>query len=76
MGSANRRKALSLGKWQFHQDRNPTVWGIELDFPTFVVPNAIRLQRQEPPYLIHINVGDPDSGHYMLFEREPNRKHR
>jgi hypothetical protein len=63
------------GKWQLLQDNNVwTVWDIELDFSEFVVANAIHLQRQKPPYLLHITVGDPDSGHYMLFERKPNQK--
>ena len=58
------------GKWQFYQDRDPwTVWAIELDFPKGIVPNAVHLRRQKPPYLLHIQVGDPDSGHAMLFER-------
>lgn len=63
------------GKWQLYQDRDPwTVWAIELDFPKFTVPNAIHLRRQKPPYLIHITVGDPDSGHAMLFEKRLNPK--
>ena len=65
------------GRWRFYKDHNPwTVWAVELDFPRFVIPNAIHLQGQKPPYLIHITVGDPDSGHYMLFEKEPDPTQR
>lgn len=30
----------------------------------------INVQRQKPPYLLHLVIGDPDSGNYMLFEKE------
>jgi len=76
-GQSKKTFESGSGKWQFYQDHNPwTVWAIELDFPQRVVPNAIHLQRQKPPYLIHITVGDPDSGRYMLFQKEPDRNQR
>ena len=69
-GRSNKTFESQSGKWRFYQNSSPwTVWAIQLDFPQLVVLNAIHLQRQRPPYLIHITVGDPDSGHYMLFER-------
>lgn len=59
------------GKWQLYADKDPwTVWAVELDFPKFTVPNAIHVTHQKSPYLLHIWVGDPDSGHAMLFEKK------
>jgi len=71
-GQSNRSFDSGSGKWRFYEDR--TVWAIELDFSKYVVPNAIHLQRQKSPYLIHITVGDPDSAHYMLFEKESDQR--
>jgi len=76
-GQSQKSFESGSGKWQFYQDDNTwTVWAIELDFPKFFVPNAMHLQCQKPPYLIHITVGDPDSGHYMLFQRENDPRQR
>jgi hypothetical protein len=45
-----------------------TVWVINLDFLNrHRVP--LHLRRQNPPYLIYIYVGDPDSGGAILLER-------
>lgn len=73
VGQSRRSFESGAGTWRLSKDHNPwTVWSVELDFPEFVIPNAIHLQRQKPPYLIHIPVGDPDSGYYMLFEKKPD----
>jgi hypothetical protein len=69
-GNSNRGFESGSGTWKLFQDHDPwTVWAIELDFPTSSVPNAVHLQRQKPPYLLHISVGDSDSGRYMLYQR-------
>jgi hypothetical protein len=69
-GQSGKRFESGSGSWKFYRDHNAwTVWAIELDFPKFRVPNSLHLRRQKPPYLIQITIGDPDSGHYMLFEQ-------
>ena len=70
-GQSKKGFESGLGKWQLYEDRDPwTVWAVELEFPNFVVPNQIHVRRQKPPYLLHVTVGDPDSGHVMLFEKK------
>ena len=77
VGQSRKSFESGSGKWRFYQDHDPwTVWAVELEFSKFVIPNAIHLQRQKPPYLIHITVGDPDSGHYMLFEKESDPRQK
>lgn len=44
------------------------IYVVSLDLPAG--DQTVYLARQKPPYQIHITLGDPDSGEYMLFERE------
>ena len=58
VGQSRRSFESGSDRWRFYKDHNPwTIWAVELDFPKFVIPNAIHLQRQKAPYLIHIAVG-------------------
>jgi len=58
------------GTWELDEEkivRNWKVWRIFLKSPEF--GTSIHVRKQKPPYLIHITLGDPDSGLSMLFER-------
>jgi len=69
-GKSKKGFESSRGKWQLYEDRNPwTVWAIKLEFPNFLALNQIHVRRQKPPYWLHVTIGDPDSGHFMLFEK-------
>ena len=54
------------GNWEVYNDHGN--WVVNLDFVNhFRAP--LHLRHQKPPYLIHIMLGDPDTGHAMLLER-------
>ena len=59
------------GTWDVIQEDQGILgktWEVKLDFPTYWT--SLNLLHQSPPYLIHIYIGDPDSGNAMIFERE------
>ena len=43
-------------------------WGVDLVVGTAEI-GFVPVRNQVPPYMLHIGVGDPDNGHFMLFER-------
>ena len=64
-------KGLLTGSGVWHLDKDLdgyTVWIINLDFANHH-RETVHLRRQKPPYLIHIFIGDPDSGQAALFAR-------
>ena len=68
-GESHKQFESGSGKWNIEKDEN--VWKIyvlALKLPAG--HQAVHLARQKPPYQLHITLGDPDSGNYMLFERE------
>jgi hypothetical protein len=72
-GKSKKGLESGLGNWQLHEDpQGPwSAWAVELQFPdNSVVLNQIHVRRQKPPYLLHVTIGDPDSGHVMLFEKK------
>jgi hypothetical protein len=67
-------KGLLSGSGVWHLDRDQdgfTVWVINLDFASHHHRETVHLRHQRPPYLIHIFMGDPDSGRAMLLKRVP-----
>jgi hypothetical protein len=55
------------GKWEISQDTGGD-WVVDLLVGTAII-NSPHLRNQSSPYLIHIGVGDPDNGHFMLFRQ-------
>ena len=57
------------GKWELREEDGAVgpAWVIDLEFPQY--GTSVHLVRQKDPYMIHVYIGDPDSGHAMLFER-------
>jgi hypothetical protein len=56
------------GKWTITEDKDVvTVYMLELAFPD--TRRHIHIAKQRAPYRLHITLGDPDSGNYLLFER-------
>jgi hypothetical protein len=57
------------GKWALlSKDTSDHDWGIDLVVGTAEI-GFVHVRNQGPPYLLHIGIGDPDNGHFMLFER-------
>ena len=56
------------GRWMLSPATGGSDWGIDLMVGTSGI-GFVHVRNQKPPYLIHIGIGDPDNGHYMLFER-------
>jgi hypothetical protein len=57
------------GVWQISQDETALeTWVIILDFASHV-RCRVHIQRQRPPYLVHIQLGNPDSGPPLLLQR-------
>jgi len=68
-GVSARGLLTGSGVWHLDKDLDGyTVWVINLDFASHH-REMVHLRRQKPPYLIHIFIGDPDSGQAALFER-------
>jgi len=61
-GSASGKWAL-LSKATYSHD-----WGVDLVVGTAEI-GFVPVRNQSPPYLLHVGIGDPDNGHFMLFER-------
>jgi len=59
----------SSGKWALFS--NPTCgycWGVDLVVGTAEI-GFVPIRNRRPPYLLHIGIGDPDNGQFMLFKR-------
>lgn len=56
------------GRWSLSLATGGEDWRVDLTVGTAGI-GFLHVRNQKPPYLIHIGVGDPDSGHFMLFER-------
>ena len=68
-GRSHKKFESRQGKWRITKASDVfTIYVIELADPSGSMD--LNLSRQKAPYLIHITLGDPDSGHYMLFERD------
>jgi len=68
-GESHREFESGQGKWQIEEDDNVVkIYVLGLELPTG--HQTVHLARQKPSFQIHITLGDPDSGNYMLFERE------
>ncbi len=65
-GESNKKLESTNGTWALEKSRNN--WQPVLKFGDGV-NMGIHLVGQSPPYKLHMYVGDPDSGVYMLFER-------
>ncbi len=67
-GESKRGFQSVSGRWALSPSTGGGDWGVDL-----LVGNSgigfVHIRNQRPPYMIHIGVGDPDSGHFMLFER-------
>ena len=67
-GESHKQLESGRGTWRVAEAKNVyTIYVVNLLFPTGSV--TVHVSRQRPPYLLHIILGDPDSGHYMLFEK-------
>ncbi|MES2308383.1 MAG: hypothetical protein V4507_05940 [Verrucomicrobiota bacterium] len=68
-GDSKKGFESSEGRWELTQTQDWTkIWDITLHFSGY--GTSVKLLGQKPPYRIHIYVGDPDSGHVMLFEKK------
>jgi hypothetical protein len=56
------------GRWELSLATGDRDWGIDLRVGTSII-NFVHIRNQKPPYLIHIGIGDPDNGDFMLFQR-------
>ena len=72
VGGASSKGLLSgSGTWRLDKDENGfSIWVINLDFMNHH-RETVHLRRQTPPYVMHIFIGDPDSGGAVLLERAP-----
>ena len=68
-GKSHQRFESGSGTWEIQRDLGPltTIYVVKLQFPE--IWKTVNLSGQKPPYQLHITLGDPDSGEYMLFER-------
>jgi hypothetical protein len=67
-GESHHKLQSDRGTWRIVESEN--VWTIyDLELELSAGRRAVHLARQHEPYLIHITMGDPDSGEYMEFER-------
>jgi hypothetical protein len=70
-GASQRGLLSGSGVWHLDKDQDGfTVWVINLDFANRH-RETVHLRHQRPPYLIHIFIGDPDSGRAALLKRVP-----
>lgn len=70
VGESHKQLESGQGKWRIEEDKNVfRIYVVSLELPAG--NRTVNLNRQKPPYQIHITLGDPDSGTYMLFDREP-----
>ena len=71
-GKSHRQFESGRGTWRIEEANNVyTIYVVNLVFPTHSM--RVNLSGQRPPYVMHITLGDPDSGHYMLFEKGEQR---
>jgi hypothetical protein len=67
-GESKKGFKSASGRWTLLPATGGGDWGIDLVVGTSGI-GFLHVRNQKPPYLIHIGIGDPDNGHYMLFER-------
>lgn len=67
-GNSNKGLQSASGRWALNWISGWQSWGIDLIVGTSVI-GSLAVRNRRPPYLIHVGVGDPDNGHFMLFER-------
>lgn len=68
-GESHRLYESGQGKWRIEEEKDVgTIYVLGLELPEG--HQSVHLSRQKPPYQLHLTLGDPDSGNYMLFERE------
>src|SRR5262245_27690321 len=75
-GKSHRKIESGKGTWKIEEDSfvffgslKRTTYDVRLAFPEYGHYATLHLSGQKPPYQLHITLGDPDSGEYMLFER-------
>jgi hypothetical protein len=59
------------GSWKIESNGDGWArrWGIALWFTNGAVDNRMMLRGEKPPYMLHLMVGDPDSGEGLEFEK-------
>jgi hypothetical protein len=67
-GESKKGFQSAAGRWTLSPATGDSDWGIDLVVGTSGI-GFLHVRNQKPPYLIHIGIGDPDNGHFMLFER-------
>ena len=67
-GESKKDFQSTAGRWTLSPADGGRDWGIALIVGTSEIA-LVHVRNQVPPYLIHIGIGDPDNGHFMLFER-------
>lgn len=67
-GESKKGFQSASGKWALSSAAGGRDWGIDLVVGTSGI-GFVHIRNQKPPYMIHIGIGDPDNGHFMLFER-------
>ena len=65
-GESGRGFKSGLGTWGIYNDHGD--WVVTLDFADHFRA-MVHLRHQKPPYLMHVMLGDPDTGHAMLLEK-------
>ncbi len=75
---SDRKKVLESGSGTWRVEKVQEWYALEMDFDrlngetwTSTFSNVFHLCRQQPPYMVHITVGDPDSGDCLELERVP-----
>lgn len=68
-GESHRILQSGSGVWTIQQeDDGVAVWVIQLDFADHH-RISLNLRHQKPRYLIHVMLGDPDTGRAMLLQQ-------
>ena len=67
-GDSKRGFQSVSGKWSLTAAAGGHDWCVDLVVGTSGI-GFLHVRNQKPPYLLHVGIGDPDVGHWMLFER-------
>ena len=58
------------GRWRVSPEKVVyTIYVLEIELGDDV--HTINISKQKAPYQLHVTIGDPDSGDYLIFERAP-----
>jgi hypothetical protein len=67
-GDSKRGFRSASGRWALAWATGGHDWGVDLVVGTSGI-GFVHVRNQKPPHLLHIGIGDPDNGHFMLFAR-------